>query len=242
MNCLVIDAGNTRCKLAVFSGSELQWQESLAALSLLHLEKIIATYNPVSTILSSVVHLDTELVKFIGLLPNALILDENTPLPLVNGYATPKTLGRDRLANAVAAKSLFQNRNVLVMDAGTCLKFDFTDKAGTYQGGAISPGLHMRYESLQRFTDQLPLLAPVDEAKLTGNSTDSSIHSGILNGMRAEIEGVINRYESVYDNLQLILTGGDARYFLNHLKKSIFASPELTLKGLHFILLYNYHK
>ncbi|MEP7264609.1 MAG: type III pantothenate kinase, partial [Bacteroidota bacterium] len=121
----------------------------------------------------------------------------------------------------------------------TCLKFDFISSDGVYSGGAISPGLQMRYEALHSFTDQLPLLAPAEETPLIGNSTAQSIHSGIVNGMIAEIEGITASYQNQFANVRLILTGGDSRYFLNHLKKSIFADPELTLKGLQFILLHN---
>jgi type III pantothenate kinase len=239
MKQLVIDAGNTRIKLAIFMNNEIIWQDSLSVLSLLYLNEVVAEHNPEATIVSSVVGLDPELVKFIDLLPNAMILDDKTAIPLKNEYGTPASLGRDRLANAAGAVLLYKNHNVLVVDAGTCLKFDFIEKNGSYKGGSISPGLNMRYEALHRYTAQLPLLTPVENTPQIGTSTESSIHSGVLNGMIAEITGVIQVYRSQYDNITVIITGGDMRYFLNHLKKPIFAIPELTLKGLHFILLHN---
>lgn len=239
MKYLVIDAGNTTIKLAVFEEETVIWKDTMSVFSLITLERIVAEHNPEASVLSSVIHLDPEVISFMGLLPNAIFLDASTPLPFKNNYATPETLGRDRLANVAGAVKLFPGSNVLVIDAGTCIKFDFITRDGVYSGGAISPGLQMRYEALHSFTDQLPLLAPTEETPLIGNSTAASIHSGIVNGMVAEIEGIAASYLKQFANLRLILTGGDSRYFLNHLKKPIFADPELTLKGLHFILLHN---
>jgi type III pantothenate kinase len=239
MNRLIIDAGNTRSKIAVFNESTIIYKESLPAISLLELQQLIIRFSPVATIVSSVTHLEPEVMAFIGLLPNSLLLNESTDLPVTNNYLTPETLGSDRIANATASWMLFKS-NSLVIDTGTCLKMDFITADGNYLGGSISPGLQMRYNALNHFTYQLPFLNPVHEAQLTGNTTETSIHSGIINGMSAEINGMIQQYENKYDNLKLIVTGGDSSYFLNHLKKPIFASPELTLNGLHYILLHNY--
>ncbi len=240
MNQLVIDAGNSRVKVAVFSSGEIMHQVAHDKLSLPILKSLIHDFKPVATILSSVVNMDDVVVATIKTLQKSIVLNELTPLPFKNEYTTPETLGHDRLANAAGAFCIFPNKNALIIDAGTCLKFDFITEKGAYLGGAISPGLSMRYQSLQHFTDRLPLLEPVESAQLTGNSTESSIHSGVLNGVIAEIEGFSSQYEKAFVNVQLILTGGDVRFFLNHLKKSIFASPELTLKGLQSILQFNY--
>ena len=240
MNFLVIDAGNTKCKLAIFSKSSIIYTDSASSFSLSALQQLIAAYNPEATIVSSVVHLETDLTEFIGLLPNALMLDEKTSLPVENQYLTPATLGADRLANAIGGIDLFPGRNVLTVDAGTCLKFDFITSDKKYLGGAISPGLYMRFEALHHFTARLPLLTPVADPDLIGNSTQSSIHSGVIHGMGEEIRGIIEKYEAQFSDLQTVLTGGDASYFLNHLKKTIFASPELTLRGLYSILQHNF--
>ena len=239
MNQLVIDAGNSKVKIAVFKNGEPIHKAGQKALSLPQLKSLINDFKPVATILSSVVDLDQSVLEALKTLPKSIILDAKTPLPFKNKYATPLTLGRDRLANAAGAQSLFPERNVLVIDAGTCLKFDFINEQSEYLGGAISPGLNMRYRALNHYTDQLPLLTPVETTPFIGDSTESSIHSGIVNGMTAEISGIIDQYEKTFVNVQLILTGGNARFFLNHLKKSIFASPELTLKGLQSILQFN---
>ena len=240
MNTLVIDAGNTRFKLAIFKKNEIVWQDAMTVLTITGLEKVIAEWNPEATLISSVIHMEAALVDFIRLLPNNIFLNEKTAVPITNKYETPQTLGRDRLANVVAASSIYPHADLLVIDAGTCLKFDIIDKDKNYYGGAISPGLKMRFESLHHFTEMLPLLTHVESAPLTGVSTETSIQSGVQNGMLAEINGICDEYRKHYANLELILTGGDWRYFLNHLKKPIFADPELTLKGLHLILLHNY--
>lgn len=240
MNTFVIDAGNTRFKLAIFKDNNIVWQDAMSVLTVTTIEKVVADWNPAATLVSSVVHMEAALQDFIRLLPNCMFLNEKTAIPINNKYETPQTLGRDRLANVVAASAIYPNADLLVIDAGTCLKFDVIDKDRNYYGGAISPGLKMRFEALHHFTEMLPLITPVDAAPLTGVSTETSIQSGVQNGMLAEINGVCEEYRKYYANLELILTGGDWRYFLNHLKKPIFADPELTLKGLHLILLHNY--
>ena len=240
MNQLIIDAGNTRVKAAIYSTSGFIPLDMQAGLSVQALSLLAGKYKPVAGILSSVINIDAGVLKMIKALPYCLVLDHQTPLPFKNKYASPATLGHDRLANAAGALHFLPAKNVLTIDAGTCLKFDFINAAAEYLGGAISPGILLRYKALHQYTGKLPLLEPVTDAELIGNSTEGSIHSGILNGMVEEINGIISRYEKEFDNVQLILTGGDARYFLNHLKKPIFATPELTLRGLQTILAFNY--
>ena len=240
MNRLVIDAGNSAIKIAVFEGNECRHKAIESILSHEKLQELREEFKPVSSIMSSVIKMNVEVIAAFQQLPHHLLFDHHTKLPFKNLYVTPESLGYDRLANAAGAFHLFPRRNVLVIDVGTCLKFDFINKNAEYKGGSISPGLHMRYKALHKFTRLLPLLEPMELPPLTGNSTHLSIHAGIWNGMLAEINGIINNYEKEILNVQLILTGGDARYFLNHLKKAIFASPELTLTGLLFILQHNY--
>jgi type III pantothenate kinase len=240
MNTLVIDAGNTRFKIGVFAANNLVYEDTLAILEVTGLERIVSEWNPSATLLSAVIHVSAEILDWIRLLPGSIIFNADTRLPIENKYLTPQTLGRDRIANAVAASFEYKEQDVLIIDAGTCLKFDFIDRSGAYHGGSISPGLSMRYEALHHYTEMLPLLSPVEHTPLTGRNTHESIHSGVINGLIAEISGISEDYQQAYPDLQLILTGGDHRYFLNHLKKPIFADPKLTLKGLHYILLHNY--
>jgi type III pantothenate kinase len=165
-----------------------------------------------------------------------------TPIPIKNKYATPETLGNDRLANVVGATVIFPKQNVLVIDMGTCIKYDFIDKKKNYFGGAISPGFQMRFEALNEFTAKLPLIKSSENFSLTGRSTEESILSGVQNGIIFEINGMIEQYEKKHDELKVIITGGDHAFFANHLKSSIFAAPNLTLQGLNEILEYNVRK
>jgi len=170
------------------------------------------------------------------------LLDESTPLPFRSNYITKETLGRDRLAGVAAAFFMQPGHDSLVIDAGTAITYDLITAGGDYLGGAISPGIRMRYQSLHTFTGQLPLLDTESHADLIGNSTRGSIHSGVLNGVIAEVEGIIAQYSALYPGLNIILTGGDHIYFDKQLKVKTFADPNLVLEGLNYLLNYNLEK
>ena len=139
----------------------------------------------------------------------------------------------------LGAGALFPNKNVLTIDSGTCITYDILTKDGVYLGGSISPGLNMRFKSLHKQTSKLPLVSLTTEHPLVGDSTESAITSGVINGMICEIDGIIDRYKTDYSDLQIILTGGDAKFFDKELKNSIFAAPDLVLTGLNELLNYN---
>ena len=166
-------------------------------------------------------------------------LDHHTRLPVKNMYATPATLGNDRLANAVGAFVTFPNHPVLVIDAGTCIKYDFIDDKGRYHGGSISPGLNMRFKALHHYTGSLPLLKQEKKIMLTGTNTKEAMVSGVQAGALAEVNGFIDQYAAKHKSIKFILTGGDHRFFAGNLKKHIFVSPNLTLLGLNEILDHN---
>lgn len=191
-----------------------------------------------AVVVSSVAGMPEALLGRLQASAPCLFPDEHTPLPLINRYQSPETLGRDRLANAVAACVHYPGRDVLVLDMGTCLKLDFVNSSGEYLGGSISPGLLMRYRALHAFTARLPLLEPVASTALIGTDTAGSIHAGVLEGYRAEAEGMIAAYTLEKPGLTVLLTGGDAPRFLDRLKSRIFAAPDLTLRGLHAIYLH----
>lgn len=233
---LVVDVGNTAIKVGVFKDKSLLFSDTYLTSSLNELLKNLENFAIDAAILSSVSFVDPQLLSYLNGLNRFFRLDENTPLPIKNNYKTPKTLGADRLSNAVGAASLYPLKPVLVVDAGTCLKFDFVHPTDGYLGGSIAPGLWMRYKSLNHYTAALPLLEPVREADLIGDSSQNSIHSGILNGMTSEINGMIAQYLNNFPDLDVVITGGDHLYFLNRLKTHIFAAPNLTLIGLEVIL------
>jgi type III pantothenate kinase len=167
------------------------------------------------------------------------VLDYRLPVPVTNGYATPETLGMDRLAAVVGATALHPGRPCLVVDLGTCITYDLVDAAGYYHGGGISPGLRMRFRAMHTFTARLPLIEPEPHAALIGTSTRTAMQSGVVNGLVAELEGMMSRYGAQFPPLTTILCGGDALFFETQLKGIIFVVPELVLLGLNRILLYN---
>jgi type III pantothenate kinase len=167
------------------------------------------------------------------------LFSQNTSLPIINKYRTPETLGKDRLAGVVGAQHLLPACDILVIDAGTAITYDFITSSGEFIGGSISPGIAMRYKALNTYTDRLPLLNYYDNAKLIGDDTSTSIFSGVLNGAVAEMEGIIQQYREVYPGIKIILTGGDHNYFDKRLKIKTFAAPNLVLEGLNLILDFN---
>jgi type III pantothenate kinase len=168
-----------------------------------------------------------------------IYLDRNTRLPIINNYKSKVSLGKDRIAAAVGANTIFPNSNVLVIDAGTALTFDFVSDNNEYMGGNISPGMQMRFKALKTFTSKLPLLDKSEEFYLTANNTNDAIISGVQSGIIFEMDSYINEYKKKYNDLKVILTGGDSFFFEYKLKNRIFAKPFLTAVGLNRILEYN---
>jgi type III pantothenate kinase len=164
------------------------------------------------------------------------VISHKIKVPFTNDYLTPETLGYDRIALVSAAASQFPDKNVLVIDVGTCITYDFLNSEGHYKGGSISPGIDMRYKALNHFTEKLPLLDANTPQSLTGNSTQTSIHSGVINGVAFEIDGIIDAYKQENQDLTVILTGGNAHFLRDRLKNTIFANPNFLLEGLNFLL------
>lgn len=242
---LVLDLGNTLHKCAVFNGDDLLHLETCQQLQTEHIEKIADEYQINAAIISSVDHFDEKLEEQLEHYFKLLKFSQNTQLPIVNAYATPATLGKDRLAAAVGSSAAFPGKNVLSIDAGTCIKYDFVRADNRYLGGGIAPGLVMRLKAMHNFTARLPLisLTPqmlVQQPLLTGDSTTDSMLSGAINGALWEVEGAIAAYNAIYDDLHVIITGGDASFFELHVKSRIFARPNLVLEGLNTILKYNF--
>lgn len=237
---LIVDIGNTFTKIALFDKAVMVGFERHKS-NTAELKEVIQRTAAISdkAIVSSVGKLIDESL-FGGHCFDKLIKFTNkTPVPLKNAYNTPETLGSDRLAAAVGGWKHFPGRNILTIDAGTAITFDFTSADGTYQGGSISPGIRLRYRALNQFTERLPLLEPEIDALLIGTDTNSSIHSGVMLGIAAETEGIINMYNEQYEDVVIILTGGDYLFFDKQLKIKKFALPNLILEGLEAILEYN---
>lgn len=236
---LALDFGNTTLKAFLFENDLLIDHTLLPEATIEALDTFINGRSVTSAILGSVVHhpetFETELRKRMPLLH----LDHTTPLPVRNGYGTPDTLGYDRLAAAIGARQLFPDRPVLAITAGTCIIYDLVDAENVYRGGAIAPGLRMRFKALHAFTQKLPQAEPTNDTPLTGDSTLASIRSGVQHGASSEIDGMIQQYAQQFPGLQAVLSGGDAVFFEKALKNRIFARPNLVAEGLNHILAYN---
>lgn len=239
---LVIDIGNTRVKTALFKEDqlfELRMYDSVSEL----LSDLTFIKQAQNAVIGSVIDdLDLFYSGINSIIPT-IIYTHETKIPVLNLYHSASTLGSDRIAAAIGANTMYPNQNVLVIDAGTCIKYNFTNSNNEYLGGAISPGLQMRFKALEHFTSKLPLVElDTNFDELIGTNTQKSILSGVLNGAVAEIDGFINDYKRQYPNIICVLTGGDSEYLAKRLKNSIFAHQNLVLKGLNDILNYNLEK
>ena len=231
---LIIDIGNTLVKYALFNNDKLLQLSKKNEVDHNYINQIISKNSVNSVIVSSVRkqidwNVNTKLI----------VLNHTTKLPITINYETPKTLGNDRIANVVAASVLYPNKNILIIDAGTCITFDLIDLNRVFLGGRISPGIEMRYKSLYEFTDNLPKITFHSEDYFIGKSTKESIISGVQQGVLSEIKLIISDLKKENEDLIVIVTGGDAFFFDKALKNSIFADQNLVLKGLNEILKYN---
>lgn len=238
---LVIDIGNTLIKYAVFQNGKIIYdQTSESGLFLSKIKELFEKYPRISkAILSSVGKLDRKERDVVALFCKVHVLSSDSKMPFKNSYATPHTIGVDRLALAAAAYQQNPRSNTLVIDAGTCITYEMVNNAGEYVGGAISPGVRMRYRAMHEQTAGLPLLAPDELLDFIGNSTETCMHSGVINGLSLEVDGVIDQYQSRFQDLTVILTGGDSHFFAKRLKNTIFANSKFLLEGLNCLLEYN---
>jgi len=238
---LIIDVGNTFTKLAVFKQNKLIYRErvktSTIKTKILQLNKEHKDIK--MAIVSSVGKLDHKILEFLKSTLVLKILTHNTKIPFKNLYSTPKSLGIDRIALVCASVAQFPDSNVLIIDAGTCITYDFINSKNHYLGGAISPGIRMRYVAMHNQTANLPLIETEIPEHIIGHATATSMHSGVVNGVVNEMDGFISQYKVEYQDLTVILTGGDAKMLSKRLKSSIFANSNFLLEGLNFILNYN---
>lgn len=238
---IAIDFGNTLAKAALFEGEKM-----IDLLNGVDYFKLIqfANDNPSAKIMMCSVNQEaTHVINLIENKDRIIALNHTTTIPIINAYQTPETLGMDRLAAVVGANYLFKNENCLVIDAGTCVTFDFVDAKAVYWGGLISPGLLMRFKSLQHFTSKLPLIE-LDkniQIDLIGTNSKEAIMYGVCSGILNEINLTIDQFKLRYGELKILLCGGDHTFFESRIKHSIFAYPELVLLGLNRILLQNVH-
>jgi type III pantothenate kinase len=237
---LAVDIGNTRTKAAVFQGSTLLDSFVFLKIELQKsVQNILNKHKNISHLVVSSVS-DVERQVFISFRNDVEVhfVSHQDNFPFVNCYETPQTLGVDRMVLATGASLKYPNKNILVIDAGTCVTYDFVDEQNNYLGGAISPGLKIRYDSLHNYTARLPLLTPQIPQNLIGNSTAESIHAGIVNGLVFEIDGYIEELRAKYPKFIIILTGGDTVFLAKRLKNAIFADSNFLLECLNYTYLY----
>ena len=222
---LTIDVGNTNIKVAVFERFNLLDKFVFQKNNFQNNFKIIFKKYPnhLKAVVSSVSLSEDDDILWLKKQIHVIEINSKTKFPFKNDYSTPKTLGIDRMVLAAGAVIEYPNQNILIIDAGTCITYDFITNKKEYLGGAISPGLSMRYQALHNFTAKLPLLENNPPESFIGNSTNQSIYSGVVNGLCYEIEGFISEYSVKNEQFTIILTGGDANFLANRLKSVIFA-------------------
>jgi type III pantothenate kinase len=238
---LCLDFGNTRLKWAIFSGGEIRHTGLFREDGMVDLTQCLEEYRPERSILSSVVNHPPALEELLKTKTMFHKLDHQSRVPVTTPVGKPETIGADRLALVVAAAHLFPNKNNLVIGLGSAVTFNYVNRFHQFIGGSISPGMEMRFRALETFTAKLPLVKPHWNFPLLGYDTRTNIQSGVIFGIAKEIDGVIEAYEERYENLKILMSGGDAHYFLPFLKKNITVDPDLIFKGLYIISEYNFN-
>jgi type III pantothenate kinase len=237
---LCLDFGNTRLKWALFSGEVITQSGLLRDDGMIDLRDCVELYRPAKSILSSVIDHPLAMEEFLKEHTRFHKLDHHSRVPVTTPVGKPETIGADRLALVVAAAHYFPDNNNLVIGLGSAVTYNYINRFHQFIGGSISPGMEMRFKSLQVFTAKLPLVQPHWNFPLAGYDTKTNIQSGVIFGMAKEIDGVIEAYEERYNNLHVLMTGGDAQYFMPFLKKKISVDQDLIFKGLYVIGEYNF--
>ena len=233
---LILDVGNSLLKIALFKKSELIQKFKFSENYKRNIEDIISNNNVTHSIISNVGRIDDSIINILKESTNLLLVSNQLKIPFKNLYKSKNTLGQDRLALVSAAAFNFPNENVLIVDVGSCITYDFKNNNNEYLGGGISPGISMRFKSLNTFTSNLPLIDFDSIYQLIGNNTKNSITSGVVNGTISEINGIIQQYREEFKNIRIILTGGDSNFLLKRIKNTIFADRNFLLIGLNKLL------
>jgi type III pantothenate kinase len=237
---LCFDFGNTRLKAALFQDAHMQEVMTLQNDEPATIVELINQTKPDRSVLSSVIDHHPEFETILSKSTRFHKLDHHSKLPFTTPVGKPETIGADRLALCAAAVHLFPKSHNLVVGLGTCITFNFINKYHEFLGGSISPGMEIRFRSLQEFTAKLPLIKKEWSFPLIGYDTKTNILSGVILGMAREIDGIIDLYKEKYGNFNVLLTGGDTPHFVSYLKNKIFADPDLLFKGLYAIGENNY--
>ncbi|HMT95190.1 MAG TPA: type III pantothenate kinase [Ferruginibacter sp.] len=236
---LCLDFGNSRKKLAVFHNKKIKAQRVLTSDNPAEIEPVLKEFKPQKSILSSVINHNPLLEEQLKTATVFHKLSAATKINFTTPVAKPETIGADRLAMVAAAVHFFPKKNNLVIGLGSCITYNFINQLHEFLGGAISPGMQMRFKAMHEFTALLPLVEEDWNFPLIGYDTKTNLQSGVLNGMASEIDGIINRYRAKYRNFNVVLTGGNTAHFASRLKNKIFADPNFLFKGLYALSEYN---
>jgi type III pantothenate kinase len=238
---LILDIGNTRTKAAIFNCNNIVEIKIFEDLLICDVEFLLRNYPSTSNcILAITGKIDESLHQYLNnTFPEIIELTGSTPLPFINNYKSKESQGSDRIAAVAGATVVFPDADVLVIDAGTAITYDFIGSSGNYHGGNISPGIEMRFKALHTFTQKLPLLSKSEIECLFGDNTENAIICGVLNAVVFEIEGYMNSLKKDFPDLKTIITGGDAEFLAGKIKSTIFTDLNLVLTGLNRILQYN---
>jgi type III pantothenate kinase len=240
---LVLDFGNTGKKIALYQEGKMVLLQQHPEISVDIIRDFVEKNKGIGySILSSVVEHPAGIDDFLKASFPSWILDSHTPLPVPGLEKAPEALGKDRLAAAVAGSAMFPGQHVLVINTGTAITYDVVSPEGDYLGGAISPGMALRFKALNTFTGKLPLIEYRESVPLLGNDTENSILSGVVNGIAGEMGSYAGLCIEKFPSINIILSGGDLNYFAKRLKINIFAVSNIVLTGLHQILLFNVAK
>lgn len=232
---ICFDFGNTRLKCAVFKNSDIQEVIVLENDATETIQQLINQFQPKKTILSSVINHNTSIEPLLASQTKFHKLGYESKLKFISPVGKPETIGSDRLAIISAAIDLYPKQHNLIIALGSCITYNFVNKFHEFLGGGISPGMEMRFKSMNQYTAKLPLITPDWNFPLVGYDTKTNLLSGVILGMAKEIDGIIDEYRLKYSNFNAVLTGGDIGYFVPHLKNKIFADLNLIFKGLYAI-------
>ncbi len=233
---LVLDIGNSLLKVGIFKNNNLINYFEFNQDYYLNVKSIIHK-NPITySIASNVSESNNKLIELLSNETNLIKFNSSLKVPFKNCYQTINTLGKDRIALVSNASKEYPKENILLIDLGSCITFDFLNNKNEYLGGSISPGLRMRYKSLNNYTANLPLIDPKEIDYFIGKNTEDSIHSGIINGIISELNSIIDKYTNQYKEIRIILTGGDSKFLFKKIKNGIFANPNFLIFGLNFLI------
>ena len=233
MTTLCFDFGNTRLKVAVFKDNEMQEAIVLKDDYETTIMELLAKHKPELSILSSVIKHNPVIETILASQSTFHKLSAATKINFITPVGKPETIGADRLALVAAAVHFYPKKNNLIIGLGSCITYNFVNQYHQFLGGGISPGMDMRFKAMHDYTALLPLEKETWNIPLIGYDTRTNLQSGVLNGMAAEIEGIIHKYQAKYTNFNVVLTGGNSSYFAGQLKTRIFADHNFLFKGLY---------